>query len=86
MSSPTFYDFYNLEEDKRIDLIGHRVLDHQEIVALLLEDDTLDEGKITRYLQKLQKKFPTIRILDQKPYRQVPHIMVVRLAPPEVTT
>ena len=41
-----------LPEDKRIDLIGHRVVDHHEQVGFIVEDDE----KADRYVAKLVKE------------------------------
>ncbi len=53
---PQFVDIADLKEDDRIDLIGHRVMDHRDVVSFIVEDD----AKADRYIEKLQKKFPCI--------------------------
>lgn len=61
-----FYDLYRLEEDQRIDMIGHNVVDHRKTVAFLVDDDGTHE-KGTRYINKLLKKFPLIEVVDRTP-------------------
>jgi hypothetical protein len=78
MSGPPYVDIASLDEDKRIDLIGHRAMDHKEVVAFVTD---ADPGKANRYIRKLQAKFPTIRILDRFP-GPVPNTVTVKVGPP----
>ena len=59
----TFADIADFEEDKRIDIIGHRVTVHKEVVAFIVEDDV----KADRYVHKLKEKFPTISETSRGP-------------------
>jgi len=54
---PQFADIADFDEDKRIDIIGHRVTVHKDMVAFVVEDDG---QKADRYMRKLKAKFPTI--------------------------
>lgn len=63
-----FGDLYNLTEDERIDLIGRSVMegpktsgDKPKMVAFVVENNK----KADRYIRKLEKKFPGIRIIDR---------------------
>ena len=56
-----YADLHDLHEDKRIDLIGHRTIDHEEIVGFVVDDDK----KADRYIEKLKEKFPTIEVVDR---------------------
>ena len=69
-----FADIANLDESKRIDLIGHRVIDHHETVGFVVEDDI----KADRYITKLQKKFPNI-IVDWRGPGPVSETILVRV-------
>lgn len=74
-----YADIANLPEDRRIDLIGHRAIDHKKVVNFIVEDD----AKANRYVQKLQAKFPTIRIIgrDLRLFGTV-LLVVVSVGPP----
>jgi len=61
-------DLYNLTENERIDLIGRSVMegpktsaDKPIMVAFVVDD----HEKADRYIEKLKKKFPEIRIIDK---------------------
>lgn len=60
---PKFVDLGDLEENKRIEMIGHRAMAHNEKVAFIVEDD----AKATRYMAKLKAKFPLIKELWRGP-------------------
>ena len=79
MKKPKFYaDLHSLEEDRRIDMIGHRCIDHKEVVAFVTEDDP---GKAERYIRKLKQKFPGIVILDR--FRgPIKGAVTVKIGPP----
>lgn len=49
-----FGDISDASENQRIDIIGHRVLAHNEVVAFLVEDDG---HKADRYMVKLKQRF-----------------------------
>lgn len=65
---PVFADLADLEEDKRIEMIGDSVMktprtsaDKPVMNAFVVDDD----AKADRYIKKLQDKFPGIRIIDR---------------------
>lgn len=58
-----FADLHNLEEDKRIDLIGHRAADHKKIVGFMVDRDGEDRSKGDRYIAKLKEKFPMLTVM-----------------------
>jgi hypothetical protein len=58
-----YADLYNLEEDKRIDLIGHRATDHKEVVGFMVDRDGEDRSKGDRYIAKLKAKFPMLTVM-----------------------
>jgi len=66
MKKPKYADLggpQGLPEDQRIDLIGHRVVDHHEQVAFMVEDD----AKADRYVKKLLEKFPGVTVKQRGP-------------------
>lgn len=63
MNKPYYQDLGDLDEDKRVDAIGHAVVAHQKTVAFIVDDDP---GKADRYVRKLQEKFPgKIRVVGR---------------------
>jgi hypothetical protein len=64
MTLPPFYDVSSLEEDRRIDLLGHRAVDHREIIAFITDDDGT-HSKGDRYIRKLKEQFPLIEVIDR---------------------
>lgn len=63
-----FGDLYNINENERIDLIGRTVMagpktsgDKPRMVAFVVDN----HKKADRYIRKLEKKFPGIRIIDR---------------------
>lgn len=56
-----YADLHSLDEDKRIDLIGHTVMEHDKTVAFIVEDNK----KADRYIEKLKLKFPGIVIVGR---------------------
>jgi hypothetical protein len=56
---PKFADIANLEEDRRIELIAHRVKDHRDTVAFIVEDDV----KAKRYVDKLTALLPAVKVM-----------------------
>ena len=59
MSLPTFKDLSDLEEDKRIQMIGDAA--SSGMVVGFITDDT--PGKADRYVAKLKAKFPKIAVV-----------------------
>ena len=79
-----YTDLYKLPEDERIDAIGKMIFSEPANSAnkpitfgLCVEDNE----KADRYIEKLKKKFPTIRVLYRGPC-EVPGIVLVKLAGP----
>lgn len=60
--TPPFLDIADLSEDKRIDMIGHRAIDHHDTVAFIVEADGV---KGDRYISKLKEKFPLIEVFER---------------------
>jgi hypothetical protein len=63
-----YADIADLDEDKRIEIIGNAVLnapsssaDKPVMAAFVVEDD----AKVDRYIKKLEKRFPGIRVIDR---------------------
>jgi hypothetical protein len=56
-----FVDLHRLKEDERINMIGHRCVDHKEQVGFVVEAS--DKDKIERYKTKLTTKFPGVQIV-----------------------
>lgn len=77
---PPFVDLHSLEEDKRIEMIGHQVMVHKKDVAFMTD---ADEGKAARYIAKLKARFPGIVILGQWP-GPVANVVTVKVGPPQV--
>ncbi len=77
MSMPPYVDIASLEEDKRIDLIGHTVIEHQKTVAFITDSDP---GKADRYIRKLTERFPGLVVLEQFP-GPVPNTIAVKVGP-----
>jgi len=67
------------DEDKRIEMIGHRAMDHKERVGIVTDSE---EGKADRYIKKLQERFPGIRILERG-NGPVEDSVFVKVGPPE---
>lgn len=53
-----YADLGDMKEDERIELIGHRVADHHEQVAFIVEDD----AKADRYIAKVTARFPGVAV------------------------
>jgi hypothetical protein len=81
---PFFADIADFDEDDRIERIGKAVMkaprssaDKPVVVAFVVEDD----AKADRYIKKLQKRFPGIRVIDRFP-GPVPDTVSVRMGGP----
>ena len=70
-----FVDLHNLSEDARIEMIGHRAVDHKERVAFVVEDDE----KADRYVAKLKAKFPSVSVVERFA-GPVPGVITVKVA------
>lgn len=62
-----FADLYRLKEDDRIKLIAHHVMEHRLIVGFLTDSGPGDEGKATRYCEKLLRWFPDVEVISIEP-------------------
>jgi len=78
MSNPPYVDLGDFGENERIETIGHQVMVHQQTVGFIVEDDP---GKADRYITKLEKKFPGIRIISRG-RGPVGHTVLVKVGPP----
>lgn len=59
-----YADLASLPEDARIELIGKYATEHKnEVVGFAVDD----QEKADRYIGKLAAKFPSIRVISQKP-------------------
>ena len=57
-----FVDIASQDEDTRIEMIGYTAMVHHRIVGFVVEKEA---GKGGRYIKKLQKRFPGIRIIER---------------------
>jgi hypothetical protein len=74
---PVYVDLYELEEDQRIDQIGHVVQDHGKTAAFITD---ADPGKSQRYIRKLLAKFPGVEVISKHP-GPVPNTVTVKVGP-----
>lgn len=74
-----YADLGDLEEDQRIDIIGQTVMRGRLVVGVCVDDVP---GKPERYIEKLKKRYPGIRILDQFK-GPVKGVVTIRVAPPD---
>lgn len=58
-----FIDLADLPEDKRIDMIGHRAVDHRETVGFMVDVENGSHAKGDRYIEKLTERFPSITVM-----------------------
>ena len=79
-----FADIADFDEDTRIDMIGKATMSGKQtsgekplVIGFVVEN----HSKADRYVKKLQKKFPTIRIIDRFD-GPVPNTVTVRVGPP----
>ncbi len=75
-----YADLGDLEEDKRIDLIGRYVMNKLKTAAVVVDDIP---GKSDRYISKLRKRFPGIEIVEQG-QGPVAKTWVIKVGPPNV--
>ena len=79
-----FFDLKRLNENERIDLIGRSVMDEPASSA---DKPTMNgfivenEAKADRYVAKLEKRFPGIRIISRGP-GPTPGLILIRVGPP----
>lgn len=74
---PVYMDLADLEEDQRIDQIGHIVTAHQKTAAVIVDSDP---GKADRYIRKLLERFPGIEVLEKVP-GPVSNTITVKVGP-----
>lgn len=57
-----YMDLGDIGESKRIDMIGHRAVDHKEVVGFIVEKDGT---KGDRCIKKLKDKFPQVSVMGR---------------------
>lgn len=57
-----YKDLGDEEEDERIRQIGEKTMNEKLIVGFVTDDD---KGKADRYIEKLKKRFPGIRVINR---------------------
>jgi hypothetical protein len=77
MTNIPYTDIADFDMDTRVEMIGHQVTAHQQIVGFITESTP---GKIENYISKLKEKFPGIQILSQDP-GPIPGTVLVRVGP-----
>lgn len=78
MNRPPYADLHDLSEDQRIEEIGKMVMGQRKTVGFVVDSEP---GKATRYIQKLQAKFPGIQVLGQWP-GPVAKAISIKVGPP----
>lgn len=56
-------DLYNVEEDDRIKLIAHHVIDHKQVVGIMVDVEDGSHVKGDRYIEKIKKLYPQISVM-----------------------
>ena len=80
MKPQGFADLADLDEYKRIEIIGQAVMQSRAKVAVCVD---AVPGKADRYIQKLTERFPGIQIVGKHP-GPAGGIDVIQVAPPEI--
>lgn len=77
---PKYMDVHQLEEDKRIDLIGEKAMAGGKI-GFHVDDEP---GKADRYIQKLLTKFPELKVEHRfkGPTPGVETVIVIKMETP----
>ena len=73
-----YRDLGDEEEDERIRQIGEKTMNDKMIVGFVTDDE---KGKADRYIEKLKKRFPGIRVIDRG-NGPVEHCVWVKMGPP----
>lgn len=60
---PPYVDLGSLPEDRRIEMIGHRAVDHREIVGFMVDVEDGSHSKGDRYIEKLIARFPSVTVM-----------------------
>jgi hypothetical protein len=63
LSRPPFINLASLDEDGRIEAICEEVVKHRAIVTFLVEVENGSRAKGDRYIEKMKKKYPSIRVM-----------------------
>ncbi len=71
-----YFDMSNHNEDCRIRQIGLKVMENPGAIIGFVTDD--DEGKLERYIAKIQEWFPLVELIDKHP-GPVPKTVLARL-------
>lgn len=75
-----YKDLADSSEDDRIKAIGHEVMVLKKTVGFFVDAEQGD-AKALRYIDKLQKRFPGIRVLYRAPF-SVANTTLVKVGPP----
>jgi len=65
MKKSTYTDLADLEEDKRIERIGDAVITGKIVAFVVDAEGANGQAKADRYLAKLKKMFPAIRVVKR---------------------
>lgn len=63
---PPLFDLHKMPEAERFRMIGNLAM-MRHSVGVMLEDDTLEAGKIDRYVEGVAKLFPRVSVLKRAP-------------------
>jgi hypothetical protein len=82
LMAQVYFDAGDLEEDRRIEIIGHQAMVHHKVVGFITDCEGKDGWeKADRYVRKLKEKFPGIREMDRSK-GPVPGTVAVKVGPP----
>lgn len=65
MKKPFYQDLGDLDENSRIDKIGHYITAHKKVVGFIVDKGEECEGKGDRYIKKLLEKFPEVKFIER---------------------
>jgi hypothetical protein len=57
VGKPFYADLGDLDEDRRIEIIGRAVVEQRKVVGVIVDAEA---GKAERYIHKLTQRFPSI--------------------------
>lgn len=79
-----FADIADFEEDKRIEIIGHNAMDHKRTVGFIVDamPYKTPQEKADRYIEKLQARYPGIRIIERGAPGPLAGTLFVKVGPP----
>lgn len=72
-----YQDIADKTEDERIRQIGEIVMSRGAIVAFMVDDEP---GNPERYIRKLLKQFPSVRITERFK-GPIPHVITIKCGP-----